>query len=198
MGGHPLKMEVTNADIWGVPLRHPRPTDVGPGGRAIRAFPGGSVCFQQGSHQQGTSSVGHQSSHAGESDSDINRSGSHRGKGWDYSSSLAGPRGRFQVSHTPDTWTKILGVHKADIGVSSDGQVSVSVPGPIKGEDLVHVALAAGTGGVRLSDEPSPLVEAVKDKEGVGNPGKVRVFPYLQLTPPHCRSCRCRLLYGTS
>ena len=78
-----------------------------------------------------------------------------------------------------------------------DGFFSISVPEPIKSKDLTHVALAAETGGARLSDEPSPLVKAVKDNESVGNPEKVQVFPYLQLVPPHCRSCRCRLLYGT-
>ena len=99
MGGRPLKMEVNNADIWGVPLRHPQPTDVGPGRDTIRAFPREPLCFLQGSHQQGTSSVGRQSGHAGEPDSNINKSGSIRGKGWEYSSPLAGSLGRFQVSH---------------------------------------------------------------------------------------------------
>ena len=122
MGGRPLKMEVNNADIWGVPLRHPQPTDVGPGRDAIGAFPGKPLCFLQGSHQQETLSVGRQSEHAGESDSDINGSGSHQGKGWEYSSPLAGSRGRFQVSHTPDSWTKIVGERESDIRVSSDGQ----------------------------------------------------------------------------
>ena len=92
-----------------------------------------------------------------------------------------------------------MGVEKADIGVSSDGQVfSILVPGPIKGKDLAHLALAAATGGARLSDEPSPLAVAVQDIEEVGVPGKAQVFPYLQLVPPPCYSCQCRLLYGAS
>ena len=130
------------------------------------------------------SSLGHRQ---GELDSDVNKFGSHQGKGWEYSFPLT------------DSWTKIVGIRKADIGVSSDGQVfSISAPGPIKGRDLAHVAWAAATGGARLSDEPSPLAAAVQGIEEVEVSGKVQVFPYLQLVPPHCYFCRCWLLYGTS
>ena len=118
-----------------------------------------------------------------ESGSDINRSGIYQGRRWEYSVPLAGSLGQLKVSHMPD---------KTDIGVSSDGQVfSISVPGPIKSKDIAHVALAAETGGARLNDEPSPLVEAVLDGDGMGDPGKLQVFPYLQLAPPNCHSCRC-------
>ena len=185
-------MAVGDADNWGVPLRHPRPTDVNPGGSAIGAFPRGPLCFLQGSLQQGTSSVVCQTGHAGESTSDINRSGIHQGKEWEYSVPLVGSRGHLQVSHIPDTCTKVIRVDNTDIGVSRDGQVfSISVPGPIESKDIAHVALAAETRGARLSDEPSPLVAAVLGGKGMGEPGELQVFPHLQLVPPHCHSCWC-------
>ena len=99
MGGFPLQMAVIDADNWGVPLRHPQPTDVGPGGGAIGAFPRGPLCFLQGSLQQNTSPVMCQTGHAGESTSVISRSGIHQGKEWEYSVPLVSSCGQFQVSH---------------------------------------------------------------------------------------------------
>ena len=40
-------------------------------------------------------------------------------------------------------------------------------------------------GGARLSDESSPLVEPYRDAVCVPNAEDLRVFPYLQLAPPH-------------
>ena len=89
-------------------------------------------------------------------------------------------------------WTKVIGVTRADIRVGSHGQVfSATATGPIQTPDLAHVALAVETGGARLSDETSPLVEPYRDTLYVPNAKRLQVFPYLQLAPPHCFTCRC-------
>ena len=81
-------------------------------------------------------------------------------------------------------WTKVIGVTRADIRVGSHGQVfSASAPGPIETPDLAHVALAVETGGARLSDESSPLVEPYRVALFVPNAEELQVFPYLHLAP---------------
>ena len=115
----------------------------GPGGRYFGSFPDGDVCVLQGSHHP---FVGRQAS---DLDSDVIKSGSYQGKGWEYSFPLT------------ESWTMIVGIRMDEIQVSSDGQVfALSTPGPIKGSDLAHVALAAAAGGARFSDRPSPLAAA--------------------------------------
>ena len=86
----------------------------------------------------------------------------------------------------------MTGVTRADIRVGSDGHIFLaSAPGPIKTPDLAHVTLAVETGGARLSDESSPLVDPDRDTLCVLNAESLQVFPYLQLAPLHCCTCRC-------
>ena len=73
----------------------------------------------------------------------------------------------------------------------SDGEIYAwPSPGPIRAADIAHVALAE-TGGARLGFESSPLVESDGEDEHIQGPEKIQSFPYLQLVPPHCRTCRC-------
>ena len=96
------------------------------------------------------------------------------------------PQPQIQVIGSQPRWTRVVGVMGAEICVGSDGKVFLaSAPGPLGTLDLAHVALAVETGGAKLSDESSPLVEPYRNALCVPNTKGLQVFPYLQLTPPH-------------
>ena len=59
----------------------------------------------------------------------------------------------------------------------------------LRASDFTHVALSEATGEPWLS-EPISLVEPDGEDEAVQEPGRT-IFPYLQLFPPQCQSCRC-------
>ena len=112
-----------------------------------------------------------------------------QGKEQEYIFPLPQPQVRVIGSHR--RWSRIMGVTSAEICVS-DGQVfAASSPGLLRALDLAQVALAVETGRARLSDELSPLVKPYRDALCVQNSEELWVFPYLQLTPPHCFTCRC-------
>ena len=107
------------------------------------------------------------------------------GKGRGIYLPLPQPQIRMIDSLLPPRWTKVIGVTTADIRVGRDGQVFLaSAPGPIETPDLPHVALVVETGGARLSDESSPLVQPDMNTLCVLNAERLQVFPYLQLASP--------------
>ena len=181
MGGLPLKMEGSDQQL----LRCACPV-VNPGGGPL----GRPVFLLLGSHRQGAPPLVHQARNVGESSGGHGWSRGRQGKEREYSFPLIGPQGQ---DHDLTTWTKVIGVTISDIRVGCDGQIFArnQSPGPLESADLAHMALAAQTGGAKLSDEPSPLVEAVGSDGVVSGSGELQVFPYLQLVPPHCRTCRC-------
>ena len=113
-----------------------------------------------------------------------------QGKEGEYTFPLPQPQARV-ISSQP-RWSRVIGVKGAEICVGSDGKVFLaSAPGPLGTSDLAHVALVAETGGAKLSYESSPLVEHYRDALCVPNAEELQVFPYIQLAPPHCFTCRC-------
>ena len=66
------------------------------------------------------------------------------------------------------------------------------VTSPINAMDLAHVALSGETEGARFNIEASPLVESGVKSECVQGHRETLVFPYLQMFPPHCSTCRCK------
>ena len=147
------------------------------------------MCSFQGTHQRGASTlrrIGHLDTTGG----DLPTYRVRQGKEGEYTFSL--PQPWVSGSHLPQSWTGVIGVTGAEIRVGSDEQVFVaSVPGPIETTYLAHVALAVETGGARLSDESSPLVEPYRDALYIPNAERLQAFPYLQFAPPHCCTCRC-------
>ena len=63
------------------------------------------------------------------------------------------------VTNSP-RWFGVTGLTSKDVSVSDGEAYTWASPGPINAADLAHVALAVETGGARLSDESSPLVES--------------------------------------
>ena len=68
-------------------------------------------------------------------------------------------------------WIRLLGITGYEILVRGDRVYVASNPGPVS---VDHVALAGRVGGTEFSNE-----------------SVLSLFPYLQLSPPHCYACFC-------
>ena len=199
-------------DLWGipldfwegrhpVPLRRPGPADAGSGREAYQPVPGGPLHSFQGACHQGVTALSTQ--HSGvRTVSGMGVMWDSQGKGWEYSSPLAASGGRFQVKDIPDARTEVVGLGAHDSGLVRKGKIfSVGTLGALKGADLAHMALSAAAMGTQPGDELAPLVGTIKEEDdkdravdplgGMGRGAVGQEFPYLQLTPPHCRLCRC-------
>ena len=100
------------------------------------------------------------------------------------------PKLQFKTSNIPVAWVDIFGASGQGSAIQGAGWIiSADLLNALRGDDLRHVALSAAI------PDPQPVVavkEEVEEDQAVDPlEGKGQVFPYLQLTIPHCESCRC-------
>ena len=143
--GSRLQVEGGHVDHRQLPLRGPPPADGDAGGDTLKFFPRGLRCVYQGTHQPGAPSlfrVGHHNTVVGQPLTCRVRQGKER------EGTFPLPQPQARVIGSQPRWSRVIGMTSAEICVQSDGKVfSASTPGPLGTSDLVHVALAAETGG---------------------------------------------------
>ena len=108
---------------------------------------------------------------------DRSTGGWHQGMGQQQSTPLAPP----PASVVDPPWRLIL---------SNGGDHVDDGPKPhFRTSDFAHVALAETTED-RWQSNPASIVAPVRGDKAAQQLGS-NIFPYLQLHPPHCRSCTC-------